>query len=198
MHLDLEDQTQLYLGLFEREAYPWLMRLSRHIRTAVDIGAAQGEYTLFLLLKTEATAVYAFEPDAGCLELLTENLRLNGAARSGLLQISTKFVGDSDDDRRIRLDSFLGPIHSPCFIKVDVDGAEELVLRGAELLNRLADVRWLIETHSRELEISCVRILSQAGFQTRIIPNASWRVAVPELRPCRHNRWLAAWKRACA
>ena len=196
MNLDLRDQTQLYLGLFERETYPWLIRLSRRIRTAVDIGAAEGEYTLFFLTKTKATEVYAFEPDANCLRILNENLELNNMAQSQRLEMSTKFVGDSEDGQQIRLDSLVGSIHSPCLIKMDVDGAEEYILRGAKMLNALPDIRWLIETHSQQLETACERILSLAGFHIRIIRNAPWRVTIPELRPIPHNRWLAGWKNA--
>ena len=42
MNLSLRHQTQLYCGLFEREIYPWLERLSTGIATAIDIGAAYG------------------------------------------------------------------------------------------------------------------------------------------------------------
>jgi hypothetical protein len=33
MNLDLSYQTQIYLGLFERETHPWLKRLSKEITT---------------------------------------------------------------------------------------------------------------------------------------------------------------------
>jgi hypothetical protein len=194
MNLSLRDQTQVYLGLFEKETHPWLERLSKSIGTAIDVGAAHGEHTLFFLLKTRAKKVYAFEPDSSCFPLLAENLKLNAVTRSERLQICAKFVGGSESDHEIRLDSLRDAIDMPCLIKVDVDGAEEYVLQGASLLNRLSGVRWLIETHSRELEVACLGILLDAGFQTRVIRNAWWRFAVPELRAIPHNRWLAAWK----
>jgi hypothetical protein len=194
MNLSLQDQTQVYLGLFERETHPWLRKLSKSIGTAIDIGAAHGEHTLFFVLKTGAKKVYAFEPDPSCLPLLAENLKLNDVAQSERLQISAKFVGDTQSDHEIRLDSLRDTINMPCLIKVDVDGAEEHVLKGASLLNQLPGIRWLIETHSKELEVACLEILLDAGFQTRIIRNAWWRFALPELRAIPHNRWLAAWK----
>ena len=194
MNLSMQDETQVYLGLFERETHPWLMRLSRNLRSAVDIGAAHGEHTLFFLTKTEAARVYAFEPDTSCLPLFRENLSLNEMSQSPRLQICTKLVSDSDNENQISLDSLANTIDLPCLIKMDVDGAEERVLRGARAMNALSDIRWLIETHSKENELACLRILSGAGFQTRIIPNAWWRVIIPELRPSAHNRWLAAWR----
>ena len=38
MGLSLRSQTQVYLGLFEKEIHPWLNRLSKGIATAIDIG----------------------------------------------------------------------------------------------------------------------------------------------------------------
>jgi hypothetical protein len=194
MNLSLRHQTQVCLGFFEKETHPWLRKLSKSIGTGIDIGAAHGEHTLFFLLKTGATKVYAFEPDPSCLPLLAENLELNELTRSERLQICEKFAGDTESDREMRLDSLRDAMNLPCLIKVDVDGAEENVLKGASQLNQLPDIRWLIETHSKELEAACLGILSDAGYQTRIIHNAWWRFAVPELRTIPHNRWLAAWK----
>jgi len=193
MGLSLRTQMQVYLGLFEKETHPWINRLSKNISTAIDIGVAEGEYTIYFLTKTKATKVFGFEPDVSCIPFLQENFELNGVDKSDRLEISTRFVGVSDTEQVIRLDSLVESVRAPCFVKMDVDGAEEQILKGANTFNSLPGVRWLIETHSKELEVACERILTAAGFQTRIIPNAWWRVFVPELRPG-HNRWLAAWR----
>lgn len=194
MHLSLRDQMQIYLGTFERETHPSLKRMSKGLKTAVDIGAAYGEHSLFFLVKTTATKIYAFEPDASCHALLHENLKLNGISPSPRFVLSSMLVGGSETDSQICLDSLLSSIETPCLIKMDVDGGEQQILRGATKLNNLQGIRWLIETHSKELEVACIEILSDAGFETKIIPNAVWRVILPELRPIPHNRWLAAWK----
>jgi ribosomal protein L11 methylase PrmA len=194
MQLSLRFQTQVYLGLFERETYPWLNRLSKGIATAIDIGAAQGEYTLYFLTKTKAAKMIAFDPDMDCVPVLRKNLELNGLGQSERLEFFTKLVGASDSEREVRLDSVAKSIRTPCFIKMDVDGAEEMILKGAQIINSLPGVRWLIETHSNELKSACERILKAAGFQTKIGPTARWRVLVPEYRPSLNHGWLAAWK----
>src|SRR5450432_2101505 len=125
MALSLRSQSQLYLGLFERETYPWLVRLSRDISTAIDIGAGHGEYTIYFIQKTNAAKVFAFEPDPKCITLLHENLRISGLNRSGKLELSTKFVASSDTDQEVQIDSLLEFTQVPCLIKMDVDGAEE-------------------------------------------------------------------------
>jgi hypothetical protein len=77
---------------------------------------------------------------------------------------------------------------------MDVDGAEWDIISSAASINMLPDVRWLIETHSRELEGKCATHLSDLGFKIKIVKNAWWRCIVPEQRPGAHNRWLVAWK----
>ena len=62
MEIDFNYQAQLYFGLYEAEVYPWMKKLSKGIRTAIDIGAAFGEETLYFVKKTSAKSVYAFEP----------------------------------------------------------------------------------------------------------------------------------------
>jgi hypothetical protein len=194
MALSLRHQSQTYLGLFEREIHAWLGQLSRGIHTAIDIGADHGEYTLFFLRRTDAERILAFEPNPEALPLLRENLKLNSVAESDRLELSTAAVGEGDSAGKVGLDSLAGSMQLPCFIKMDVDGAEAEVLKGAAKLNSLGGVRWLIETHSRSLECQCVEQLTAAGFETRVIHNAWWRALIPELRPIEHNRWLAAWK----
>jgi hypothetical protein len=194
MNLSLQSQAQIYFGLFEAETHPWLTRLSKGISTAIDIGVAHGEHTIYFLKKTKAAKVLAFEPDSSSLPLLKQNLRWNGLDDCGRLEIYNKFVGVSDTEREIRLDSLVASARGPCLVKMDVDGAEEQILKGATAFNVLPNVRWLIETHSKDLEIASVAMLKSAGFQTRIIPNAWWRVILPEQRPIEQNRWLAAWK----
>jgi hypothetical protein len=162
--------------------------------TAIDIGVAQGEHTLFFLKKTLARRVYAFEPDTSTSESFSRNLRLNKLGDSTRLEFSTNFLGAHCDEHHITLDSIEACFDLPCLIKMDVDGYEEEILKGASSLNTRNDVRWLIETHSKDLESACIRILSSNGFCTRVIPNAWWRVILPEGRMIEHNRWLAAWK----
>jgi hypothetical protein len=195
MNLSLAYQSQLYLGLFERETYSWLKRLSRGIATAIDIGAADGEYRLFFLKRTTAKKVFAFEPDRAKVCRLKDNVRLNGGPGPSQLMVIDKFIGNRRSDNTISLDSGFENIEVPCLIKIDVDGAEADILAGAQWLKSMKGTRWLIETHSRELERTCVQSLRDAGFQVKIIRNAWWRVLIPEQRPIPHNPWLAAWKK---
>jgi len=194
LDLSLLTQLQLYVGLFERETYPWLRRLSEGIGSAIDVGAADGEYTLYFLKHTKAARVYAFEPDPAPRVVLFRNLELNSKLDLSRVTVSTKRLGSANSETDVMLDSLIDAITYPCLIKMDIDGGEVAGLGGARRLNMRPDVRWLIETHSKVLEDECVRILSSAGFRTQIISPAWWRRVLPEMRSIEQNRWLAAWK----
>jgi hypothetical protein len=195
MSLDLTSQSQIYLGLFEREIYAGVRKLSAGISSAIDIGAACGEYTLYFLTRTEATRILVFEPSEEARAKLLLNLKLNKFANDSRLKIFYKFVGSTDSESSCSLNSLLPLIAMPCLIKMDIDGGEVAVLEGAQMLFQLPQVRWVIETHSPQLERDCISILRRAGYDAKIIPNAWWRLFVPEQRPIEQNRWLFATKR---
>lgn len=194
MNLDLASQFQIYLGLFEREVHAKFRILSANIATAIDIGAAQGEYTLYFLARSRAAKILAFEPSKDSRTELLANLKLNGLASDSRLKISGQFVGSGDDGNMCSLDSFLPLIEFPCLIKMDIDGGEVEVLKGAQKLLQKPQVRWLIETHSPELEQNSNSMLKKFGYDTEIIENAWWRFFIPEQRPIEQNRWLIASK----
>lgn len=192
MELDLRGQTQVYLGLFEREVHPWVSELSRGIHTAIDIGSAQGEYLLYFLSRTTAQQVLGFEPDETCWPALRRNLALNSLEHDARLSLSNQFISATDDARNVSLDSLLPCLGGPCLIKMDVDGQESNILSGASHFLTHADARWIVETHSAELEREVIGIFQDAGYQTRIVTQAWWRLFVPEHRPGAQNRWLVA------
>lgn len=194
MNLDFGHQFQLYLGTWERETLPWLKFLSEGIRTAVDIGADEGEHTLFFLLKTSAEKVLSFEPNESSRRQMVSNLKLNGQENSSRLELSPLLIGSEVSGAFTRLDAHFAQITQPCLVKMDVDGGEAAILKGASNLLHAHSVRWLIETHSFSLEKECIEILEREGFKTKVIPNAWWRIILPELRPIEMNRWLVAAK----
>lgn len=193
LELDLTYECQTWLGIAEREVQGWLRWLSASIGTGMDIGAAAGEYALYFLSKTSAHRVWAFEPQASAMDQLRHNLSLNGFAEHSRINLFRSSVGTKSDGDHCTLDSFARFIVQPCLVKIDVDGGERDVLAGAGELLGHRQTRWLIETHSQELEADCQQLLRKAGFTTVLVPNAWWRCLLPEQRPILHNRWLVAF-----
>ena len=191
MQLDLQHHAQNYLGLYERELHAAVRALVAGVATAVDVGAADGSYVLYFLARTRAGRVLAFEPDPAARAALARNLVLNGFDGSERLRLFDRPVGDRQAGH-IVLDDLLHEIAAPVVVKVDVEGAEAGVLRGAAALIRRGGVAWLIETHSEALEAECLGILRGYGYDPRVITPAWWRAAVPEARPIPHNQWIVA------
>jgi precorrin-6B methylase 2 len=181
--LDLQSQAQTWLGLYEQELYAPLRNLSWGIQTGIDIGCAQGEFTVYFLKRTDAVRVLAIDGNAQYLDILRRNVALNECDCSRLA-IHHKYI-DS-------LDSFRGEIELPCLVKIDIDGGEMNLLMNSLKLLALPQVRWIIEVHSPELEHDCLGILRLNGYRTIVLKNAWWRSLLGEQRPLELNRWVIA------
>jgi FkbM family methyltransferase len=132
-------------------------RMLEHIRslglrgTYVDVGAHVGTHSLWFALQCPATRVYSFEPVARFAEMLRQNIALNGAddrvvvmqaglsdragSATNVLSSSHQlgFMAEPTDlEERFpvsRLDDVLD--ERVAVIKLDVEGMEPAVMRGA-------------------------------------------------------------------
>ena len=193
-NINLSYQAQLYFGLWERETLEFVRLFSRDIATAIDIGAGEGEYALYFIQKTLASTIIICEPSDSSRSMLEKNIKLNNPLRECKLNFIKDFINNSNVEGNRTLDSMLDIISFPCLIKIDTDGKELDILKGANSLLANPGSRFIIETHSRELEDNCISLLQSYGFTTKIIRNAWWRLFIPEQRPIPHNRWLVAIK----
>jgi hypothetical protein len=147
-----------------------------------------------MLRSSAATKVFAFEPQLSETAALQRNAQMNGLAGDARLRVRNQFVGRADRQDVTSLDALDLDRRQRGFLKIDVDGAEMDVLLSGRRLLAEAPLDIMLETHSAELERDCRQLLAAAGFTCQVIPNAWWRIFVPELRPIAHNRWLWATK----
>lgn len=87
-----------------------------------DIGAAEGNFSLSVIEKIRK--VYLFEYDNEWIEALKATF----APWAEKVEIINKYVSDSDDGYHIRFDTFYKNKKDITFLKIDVDGAEAIVL----------------------------------------------------------------------
>jgi FkbM family methyltransferase len=194
MNLDLQHQTQIFLGLYEVELKSWLEKLAGPANTAIDVGAGEGTYSLYFLLKSSAERILAFEPAEPSRRQLLTNLSLNGFQGTPRIELSSMFVSSHDDIQECALDSVIDEARGPFVVKIDVEGAEADVLRGAcRLLKR--DSAWIVEVHSRKAEMDCIRLFNEFQMKTVAVHSAWWRLVIPEHRPLPVNHWLIALRR---
>lgn len=203
---ELIDSTLYYEGAWEPETVAALRRLIKPGQIVLDIGANMGCHTLLMAqLVGETGQVVAFEPMSAAYAKLVRNIQLNRfsnivAEKTGLsssdgeteIAFATSWRLDlkSDGARAERvsfmtLDGYVAA-HSHLFsrldcIKLDVDGFEEAVLRGARdtLLSYRPVILMEIGTDSmgavRYLQSQDYSFVTESGAE--ILPD---HISVPE------------------
>lgn len=164
--------------VYEPEVFKFLKQAIGHDDVIFDVGAYIGIYSIILSRYLgENGKIFAFEPAPGAVDLLTEHLKLNDVrekvevlpygvgseyGRGRLLarceHIQNSFSSASTGDNAeadtvevqvVSLDGFCKErsIH-PTWVKVDTEGWELPVLRGAvNLFSENRDVRFVVEMH---------------------------------------------------
>lgn len=172
----------IYSGLHEFIDMIFLLHFLREEDLFADIGANIGTYTILASGVCGARTI-AFEPDPGTVEFLNRNISINSLAK--LVTIQEVVVGAEEGNARFtvgldtvnqvanrdeqnvrivtqkRLDDMLFD-HCPIMMKLDVEGYEEEVIRGAEgLLSNATLVAIELETVSEKTK----DILKKYGFE---------------------------------
>jgi len=194
LRLSLRNEMQIFLGLYEQETYADIRRLLSHCLSAVDLGAAKGDLSIYFLRQLDIQRVVAVEPLTSEREQMAENLALNALDGDSRLSVHAGFVGQGEGPQWKSLAELTSNLPAPIFIKIDIDGPEAAVLSDSRELLSDRDCRLLIETHSHEAESLCISLLHNLGYTVKTISPAWWRFLVREHRPIPHNRWLAAWR----
>ena len=146
----------------------------RHIlpsqATIVDAGANIGNHSVFFSVICGAKKIYAFEPMTQTFEILQRNVALNApgqvecinaalGAAQGRAVISAYrdhnfgAAAVRNDDRGAYTVTTIDSLNLPAFdfIKIDVEGSQLAVLKGAEeTLKKYAPLIW-IELHSKDI-----------------------------------------------
>ena len=174
MRLDWHLHRSFMYGTWEPEVVKAISAEVQRGSVVADIGAHIGYYTLLLArLVGPQGIVYAFEPVPENFEALSENIRLNHCdwakplqmavlEHAGHVEVSvpagepfpeTASVARGQGGQRksfgtISVDEFVAESHAPIsFIKLDAEGAEEQILRGARETIASAHPTWLVELH---------------------------------------------------
>lgn len=175
---------QCWLGTYEAEKQRAIAKLVRPGMTLYDVGAHSGFYTLlFSRLTGTRGMVYSFEPCAQNAGFLLRHIQLNElsnvrivqaalADTSGLHPMSVDY--NSYQNRlcaeeqtpllvpTITLDAFEAT--PPDLIKIDVEGAEGKMLRGARRILSEARPALFLALHGQEQRQECEALLRDAGY----------------------------------
>lgn len=177
-----------WLGHYEHDKQALAQRLIKPGMKVFDIGANAGFYTLaFSRLVGESGHVWAFEPFAGNAAKLLLHLSLNRIANTTLIQsaVSAKaglagLKSDFSDSEwklseetcnylvpTVTLDTLVetGAVPLPDVMKIDVEGAESLVLGGAKKILSGRHAALILALHSDEQLASCMALLAEFNYR---------------------------------
>lgn len=190
LSLDPAVDSSFYFGLYERETFAWLRGAIRQAHSFVDVGTGCGELVVWALAHAHIQRVLAYDPAPHRWDIFRDNLRLNGCNLDPrLLACEDWFLGTNRAEEDVKQ---LCELPEPILFKIDVDGGEETILRTLSTTVGHKRCLFLIETHSRELDVACGNVLVDVGYSTNQIPQAWWRRFYPENRPLEFNQWLTA------
>jgi FkbM family methyltransferase len=189
-----------YYGAYEPEQEQIAIQYLQPGKVFFDIGANMGVFSL--LAAKRGVRTFAFEPSRKVGARLRENIGHNRMADNitvvpkavalqlGSIEFYETRTGNwgvgriFDYNPKVQsekylvhansLDEFVGEYGIPDLIKIDVEGAEWLVLNGASQTLREYSSTILIEFHPQEIASlggsveKCVEILTSNGFQPRL------------------------------
>jgi FkbM family methyltransferase len=175
-----------WFGVYEREKQKEFAAAVRPGAVVYDVGANVGFYTLLAAtLAGPQGRVYAFEPLPRNVRILTRHAALNrltnvhvfagavsdrpGTARfdqCALPEMGRLSASGGIEVLTFQLDDLLasGRIPPPHVVKIDVEGAEWDVLRGARDVFLRHRPTVLLATHGPEVHARCCALLGELGY----------------------------------
>lgn len=187
--LDLQSEKDYWLGTYEMDLQKTIRDWAKPGHLVYDLGANVGYVSLlFARAVGEEGRVFAFEPLPANLERLRQNLALNpglhveiipkaAADRSGHAQFAlhnSDDMGKLEDDEAgsgktievetIAIDDFAAKHPTPQLVKIDIEGAELLALKGMQRTLQTVRPQLFIELHGYEAGAACWQLLTAANY----------------------------------
>lgn len=211
--IQLPQDKGVWTGTYEIEFAEALARATKAGTVCFDIGGWHGFYSGVMAL-AGAARVHVFEPLPQNCERIRRLIALNPeldirlidaavADRSGttvfeiMAQGNMGKLSESPFDRDNRgaqqievrtaaLDDLVadGSIEPPALLKIDVEGAEALVLRGGRELLQTYQPTLFVEIHSPELADECRAILAELGYTVSILEDDLGPFPLADPRVC--------------
>jgi len=146
-----------------RSAHQYVKDINRlKGKILLDIGSAEAMFSLSVI--ELVNHVYIFECDENWIEALTATFE----PWKNKITIVQKYVNDVNDENNITIDRFLeGKEKTNLFLKMDIEGSEQMALRGAEnTLKEAQDIDFAICTYHRKNDsVEIAKILQSYNLE---------------------------------
>lgn len=198
VYLNPANSKRMLFGLYESQLNDWLTQYAPGNDFAFDVGAQAGydTYGLAHLIShgnQRDINIVSFEPEADLYPELTTPQHWECYSRCSIKVVS-KFAGAEDSESSATLNKTfesMPELHGKKgLIKIDVEGAEGDVLKGASTLlaNPIHD--WLVEIHTKARIPEIARYFCDQGRSFLILPEATLPIIGKDQRTI-DTYWLA-------
>jgi hypothetical protein len=184
------------LGIYEHELNPWLKKVLPRVTRVLDVGANDGYFTFGCAAAFRRFGItgeiIAFEPQQQHIELLRESVGRQPDKATHIRLLQT-LVGCEVGAGVTALDAVHWEVgdsegRSHALIKIDVEGAELEVLRGATSWLNPTNY-FLVEVHEKSLLDSIVSLFASRNLQLTQVSQQPFPILGRELRS-ESNWWL--------
>ncbi len=170
-----------FFGTYENEIKEYIINKSKNSNLIFNIGAAYGYYASYF--SKLSNNVVLFEPDRNSCNKLKELSQLINFD----FKIINKFVSNFDDEDTISLNKSFEMYGIPDFIKVDIEGGEQILLDNSYVIIKEHKIRIIIELHSLEIENKILRDLKKFEIKYKVIDSYKY---TREIRKVKYMKWL--------
>jgi FkbM family methyltransferase len=192
--IQLPQDKQIWAGTYEAEVATKICDAVIPGQPCFDIGAHRG-FLSGVMAVAGASEVHCFDPNPDNTKQLRSLPELNPRLKflihemaignhTGTVEfvlmpetsmgklLESDFQPEAEDIGKLSVDAYrlddliaIGKIPPPGLIKIDVEGAEELVLKGAIKLLEKHRPNIILEAHSQNLALQCMHILEDSGYK---------------------------------
>jgi FkbM family methyltransferase len=175
----------VFIRDYERDKQNAFRFLLRGNSIFFDVGANVGLHSYYVTRKYPNVKIFAFEPLPGNAAYIRESIALNKFNNISVIESAVSssegeaFFDENKNNsmgmlvakqtslkvKLITLDDFIRQENIyPDVLKIDVEGAESEVLKGASHLIKQAAPSFIIELHNPQQDLEVARILLQHGY----------------------------------
>jgi hypothetical protein len=131
-----------------------------HDDVVADVGAAEGNFSLMVVEKVKELIIVEADP------IWTEALHKTFEPWKDKVRIINKFAGEYNDEKTITLDK-LEKENKISVIKMDIEGAEIIVLDNAQAYLNANNIKMAITTYHRQTDAEDIKnLLEKKNYQT--------------------------------
>lgn len=192
--INASHNKSVWLGLYERKQTGVFVDSIKKSGVLWDLGAHVGYYTLLFLARRPEGFVYSFEPSERNSRILKEHMQLNEIRNYHLVECAvsdtdgvlkfksgkTSVAGKLSQEGEISVPAVSlnrmyreGALRKPDVIKMDIEGAEAVVLKDISTVLEECSPILFLSTHGTKVHKECLQLLRALNYELKPVDHTS-------------------------